>query len=239
MPKEGEIPTNNETKFKGEDWTYCSKCRGNKGTWFKKGSEKAHKTDQHSDSNQLNVLGEPIGLEIALPSVKVVEAKQSPETQVHEQQDEVMSLGTVNEIDPEEGHLSQKERDFMDQIGRLYLCQEILDEVDSENFCRPCNDEYEQDWLYNAQEASEGEECKSIKEYIEEMKEVNETIPDLTERQEYDDDSSSDEESDNESIWRKKLSKSSSTNIKKDPPGKRVSFNEDENEVKEFVPSKW
>ena len=127
------------------------------------------------------MLGEPIGLEIALPSVKIVEAKQSPETQVNEQQNDIMSLGIVNEIDPEEGYLSQKERDFMDQTGRLYLCQEVLDEVDSVNFCRPCNDEYEedwfdedeQDWLYNAHEASEGEEYKSIKVYIEEMKEVN------------------------------------------------------------------
>ena len=106
MPKEGETPTNNETQFKGEDWVYCSKCRGNKGAWFKKGSEKAHKTDQHSDSNQLNVLSEPIGLEIALPSVKVVETKQSPETQLDVQQDDEQSSGTVNEIDPEERHLS-------------------------------------------------------------------------------------------------------------------------------------
>ena len=146
MYKEGETPTNNETKFKGEDWIYCSKCRGNKGAWFKKDSEKAHKTDQHSDSNQLNVLSEPIGLEIALPSVAVVETEQISQTNVDVQQDDEQSNGTVNEIDPEDGHLSQKERDFMDQSGRLHLCLEVLDEVDSVNFCQPCHNEYEQDW---------------------------------------------------------------------------------------------
>ena len=71
------------------------------------------------------------------------------------------------------------------------------------------------------------------------MKEVNQAVPDLTTRQEYNDDSSSDEESYNESIWRKKLSKTTPTNIKKDPPGRSVSFDEIKNEVKEFVPSKW
>ena len=132
----------------------------------------------------------------------------------------------MNEIDPEDGQLSQKERDFMDQTGRLHLCLDVLDEVDSVNFCQPCHDEYEQDWLYNAPEASEGEECESIREYIEEMKEVNTAIPDLDQRQEYNDDSSSDEESYNESNWRKKLCKPTPVNIKKD-------------EAKEFVPSKW
>ena len=44
-----------EIKFDGKDWIYCEKCRKGKGSWYIKGSTKAHSTSEHRNGKSANL----------------------------------------------------------------------------------------------------------------------------------------------------------------------------------------
>ena len=264
LPKEGDpLPPQHQTEFKGEIWLYCGKCRSGKGAWFKKGTRNAHKHAQHTDSNalQLSMLQEPVPNQWQMGHIMDNtdnENKDNNENEnvEHNDDNDAGSIGTVNEVEAKLGMMTQRDKDMMDQTGRLMLCHEIAVELDDDNISieelptlsqrtndedSDSEDEEEEDQL-NAANKDDLKETQdtNVGEYLSEMRLTEEdSLPQFTfaEGEEVD---SEDEEDEQAARWRKRLMKPAPVSrTSQDPPERRVSFNESMNETQTYTPSNW
>ena len=174
----------------------------------------------------------------------------------HNDDNDAGSIGTVNEVEAKLGMMTQRDKDMMDQTGRLMLCHEIAVELDDDNISieelptlsqrandedSDSEDEEEEDQL-NIADKDDLKETQdtNVGEYLSEMRLTEEdSLPQFTfaEGEEVD---SEDEEDEQAARWRKRLMKPAPVSrTSQDPPERRVSFNESMNETQTYTPSNW
>ena len=149
------------------------------------------------------------------------------------------------------GILTQRDKDMMDQTGKLILCPDLAMEIDEDHMSvdsmpslnqrtawedSDSEDEDEFDTA-NKKEITEKQDPQ-IKEYLSEMR-LNEEdeLPkfDLTRNMEEDED-----EDEQVAKWRRRLMRPApASRTREDPPERRVSFNETLNETKTYTPSNY